>query len=154
MKKIMFVCTGNICRSAMADFLLKNKLKELCLEGKCKVLSAGTYAYDGDVSTYEAISVMNKEYGIDMSAHRATAIRNSEIEDMDLVLCMTNSHKHTLDMLYPHMENKIFLLKEYVGSQGEIADPYGYGFDVYRNCANEIDNCLDLLINKEFGGIK
>ena len=61
MKKIMFVCTGNICRSAMADFLLKNKLKELGLEGKCKVLSAGTYAYDGDVSTYEAISVMNKE---------------------------------------------------------------------------------------------
>ena len=154
MKKIMFVCTGNICRSAMADFLLKNKLEGLGLEGKCEVLSAGTYAYDGDFSTYEAITVMNDDYGIDMSSHRATAIRNSKIDEMDLVLCMTNSHKSTLDMLYPNMKNKIFLLKEYVGSHGEISDPYGFGIDVYSKCAKEIDNCLDLLINKEFGGIR
>lgn len=153
MKKIMFVCTGNICRSAMADYLLKNKLEENGLQDKCIVLSAGTYAYDGDISTYEAISVMNEEFGIDMSSHRATAVRNSKIADMDLVLCMTNSHKNTLNMIHPDMENKIFLLKEYIGENGEIDDPYGYGFDVYRECAKEIDRCLDLLINKEFGGI-
>ena len=153
MKKIMFVCTGNICRSAMADYLLKNKLEEHGLQDKCTVLSAGTYAYDGEVSTYEAISVMNEEYGIDMTSHRATAVRSSDIADMDLVLCMTNSHKSTLDMMHPEMKNKIYLLKEYVGGQGEISDPYGYGFDVYRECAKEIDKCIDLLITKEFGGV-
>ena len=153
MKKIMFVCTGNICRSAMADFLLKNKLEKLGLQGKCIVLSAGTYAYDGDHSTYDAIKVMENEYGIDMSSHRATAIRNSKIEEVDLVLCMTNSHKYTLDMLYPAMVNKIFLLKDYIGNKGEIADPYGLGYEIYKECAKEINECIDVLINKEFGGI-
>lgn len=153
MKKIMFVCTGNICRSAMADFLFKNKLEKLGLQGKCKVLSAGTYAFDGDFSTYDAIKVMENEYGIDMTSHRATAIRNSKIEEMDLVLCMTNSHKYTLEMLYPDMVNKFFLLKDYVGKPGEISDPYGYGYEVYKECAKEISDCIEMLINKEFGGV-
>lgn len=114
MKKVMFVCTGNICRSAMAEFLLKKKLDDLKLNN-ILVCSAGTYACEGETPTYEALNVMKNIYGIDMSTHIATPIRNSKIEEMDLVLCMTNSHKNTLTMMFPHISDRIFLLKEYVG---------------------------------------
>lgn len=154
MKNIMFVCTGNICRSAMAEFLFKEKIRELGLQDKVKICSAGTYAYDGDVPTYEGLNVMKNVYGIDMSQHKATPIRNADVQEMDLILCMTNSHKNTLDMMYPDVMNKTFLLKEYVNMGNEIDDPYGYGLDVYKSCAKEIDECLDLLIEKEFGGIR
>ena len=90
-------------------------------------------------------------YDIDISSHKATHIRDSEIQDMDLILCMTKSHKDTIDMMYPDIKNKVFLLKEYVNLGTEISDPYGYGFEVYKECAQEIDECLDLLIEKEFG---
>ena len=114
MKKIMFVCTGNICRSAMADFLFRKKLETLNLLDKVNVYSAGTYAYDGDMPTIDGINVMKNIYGIDMSKHRATSIRDAKVQDMDLILCMTRSHKDTLDMMYPDVKNRVFLLKEYV----------------------------------------
>ena len=79
--KVMFICTGNICRSAMAHWMLKKKAKE---ENKdIEVYSCGVYAENGDIPTHEGIEVM-KEYGIDISKHRATNIRNSNIKDIIL----------------------------------------------------------------------
>ena len=83
--KIMFICTGNICRSAMAEWLLKEKAKEAGRKD-IEVYSCGVYAEDGDVSTYEAKKVMQDEYGIDMSKHRATNIRNSKIKKSRVLL--------------------------------------------------------------------
>ena len=97
---------------------------------------------------------MKTFYGIDMSNHKATPVRNANVQDMDLILCMTYSHINTLVMMYPEAKNRVFLLKEYVSLGHEIDDPYGYGLDVYKSCAREIDECLDLLIEKEFGGIR
>lgn len=152
MKKIMFVCTGNICRSAMADFLFRKKLENFNLIKKVQVYSAGTYAYEGDMPTLDGINVMKNIYNIDMSKHRATPVRDSKIQEMDLILCMTYSHKNTINMMYPELKNRVFLLKEYVNIGQEIADPYGYGLEVYKQCAKEIDECLNLLIEKEFRG--
>lgn len=153
MIKIMFVCTGNICRSAMAEYLLKQKLIDKGMAQKVEVSSCGTYAETNESSTYEAITTMKKVYGIDMQMHRATRLRDSKIYEMDLILCMTNSHKNTLLMTCPDLDKKIFLLKEYVGLEGDVDDPYGYALDVYNKCAEEINNCLDLLVEKEFGGV-
>ena len=88
--KIMFICTGNICRSAMAHKMLEKKAKEQ--EKDIKVYSCGIWAQDGDIPTYEGIEVM-KEYGIDLKTHRATNIKSSNIEDMDVILCATFNHK-------------------------------------------------------------
>ena len=98
--KIMFICTGNICRSAMADWLLKQKIKDKNIKD-IEVYSCGVYAEDGDTPTWEAKRVMADEYSIDMSQHRATNIRNSNIEKMDLILCATRYHKRDVLELYP-----------------------------------------------------
>lgn len=148
--KIMFVCTGNICRSAMADWMLKDKLDKNNIDN-VEVFSSGIYAQDGDVPTYEAIETM-KEMGIDLKKHKATNTMNSEIDEMDLILGMTQAHKNELIYLYPHQEGKIFTLKEYVNYQKEghnninIKDPWGFDIETYRACAAEIEECLDLLI--------
>ena len=153
MINIMFVCTGNICRSAMAEKLLKKKLQDLGMSQKVEAYSCGTYAEADDTPTYEATTVMMKKYGIDMTSHRATPIRDSKIYDMDLILCMTNSHKNTLKLVCPDLVDRIFLLREYAGLDGEISDPYGGTIKVYEECINDIEKCLDLLIKKEFGGV-
>ena len=148
--KIMFICTGNICRSAMAEKLLKKKLKERKIEN-VEVYSSGVSAYDGEISTWEAKTVMMDEYGIDMSEHRATNIRNSKIKEMDLVLCATSRHKRDVLAMYPSLEGKVYTMKEYVEydrnfhDKIDIKDPWGYDIETYRSCVAEIDECLELL---------
>jgi len=149
---IMFICTGNICRSAMAHRLLEKKLKDEKRDD-IRVFSCGIYAETGDGSTNEAINIM-KNYDVDLTVHKATNIRNSSIRDMDLILCATNSHKLSVLNMYPELEGKVYTLKEYVGydkvyhKKIDLDDPWGYGEDVYRFCASEINECLDLLLKK------
>jgi len=147
--KIMFICTGNICRSAMAEAILKKKASDKDLN--IEVYSAGTYAENGDVPTSSAINVMEKR-GIDLKGHRATNLRNSKIAEMDLILCATNSHKMQTIMLYPNLKDKIYTVKEYVyGTNEDIPDPWGYGEEVYERCAKELEKDIDKLIEKYEG---
>ena len=108
--KIMFICTGNICRSAMAHVMLEDKVKKQNKD--IQVYSCGVYAQNGDISTDEAIETM-EEYGIDLKKHRATNIRSSKIEDMDIILCATTAHKNNVKNMYPKLSNKVFTMKEY-----------------------------------------
>lgn len=146
--KVMFICTGNICRSAMAHKMLEKKSKE---ENKdIEVYSCGVFAEDGDVPTYEGIDVM-REYGIDLSKHRATNIRNSNIKDMDVILCATNSHKNNVISMYPELKEKVYTMKEYAGYDKkdiDIKDPWGYGIATYRMCVAEIEDCINKYIEK------
>lgn len=92
-----------------------------------------------------------EEYGVDLKKHRATNIRKTNIEEMDLILCATTSHKNTVLYEYPNLKNKVFTMKEYVQASKEsenldIKDPWGYDIETYRLCAAEIDRCLDELI--------
>ncbi len=149
--KIMFICTGNICRSAMAEAMLKKMLKESKKEN-VEVYSCGLSAYNGDVPTQNAIDTMY-EYGIDLKNHRATNIGSSNIENMDLILCATLSHKMFAIRLYPELKEKIFTLREYVGIKDEVCgvdinDPWGYNLETYKQCAKEIEKCLNKLIEK------
>ena len=145
--KIMFICTGNICRSAMAHWLLE-KMKE---DKDMQVYSCGVYAQEDDEPTYNAIEVM-KEYEVDLKNHRATNIRNSEIRQMDLILCMTKSHKDIVIQMYPELKDKVYTLKQYTKyktKEGlDIKDPWGYDIVVYRFCATEIYECIKILLKK------
>ena len=105
----------------------------------------------GDESTYNAIEVM-KEYGVDLKKHRAKNIRSSNIEEMDLIICMTTSHKNAVIDMYPELKEKVYTFKEYTGYKLEespdIRDPWGYDLETYRFCAAEIYECTKRLLLK------
>lgn len=145
---VMFICTGNICRSAMAHHMFEKITKQYNKD--IKVFSCGTYAQNGDVPTDEAIEVMQK-YEVDLRPHRATNIENSNIYDMDLILCATMDHKKMVNQMYPELKDKVYTMKEYAKYPKfnlNISDPWGYGIDVYKNCAKEIKECLDKIIKR------
>lgn len=151
MVDIMFVCTGNICRSAMAEYLLNDKIVKRGYIEKIRVCSAGVSAYTGDIPTDEAISVMKDEYNLDLATHRATNIEDSNVTHMDLIFAMTVRHKFFLISMYPQLKDKIFTLREYVGATENdmnIDDPYGYGKNVYSDCAKQINDCIDEVLVK------
>lgn len=148
MKKIMFICTGNICRSAMADGLMKKLAKDNNKE--IEVYSCGIFAEDGDMPTFNAIEAI-KEYDVDLKSHKATNIRNSNINDMDIILCATVSHKNSVINMYPNLKDKIFTIKEYANydkNDLDIPDPWGYDIETYRFCASTISKCLNKIIDK------
>lgn len=146
--KIMFICTGNICRSAMAEGMMKKLIKENNIDAE--VYSCGIYAETGNGPTYNAQEAAS-EYGADISNHRATNIRDSKIEEMDIILCATISHKQSVLYLHPELEGKVFTMKEYAkldknGQDMDIKDPWGYDEFVYRKCASEIEECLEKIV--------
>lgn len=148
--KIMFICTGNICRSAMAEGIMKKMIKETNLD--VQVYSCGIYAQTGDGATYNAQEAV-KEYDVDIKDHKATNIRESNIENMDLILCATNAHKINVEYLYPNLKGKIYTMKEYAkldnnGQDMDIKDPWGYDMNVYQNCAKEIEECNEKIIER------
>jgi len=149
--KIMFICTGNICRSAMAHALMEKKIQDNQLED-IQIYSAGIFAETGDKATYSAIEVM-EEYGVDLTKHKATHISQANVEQMDLVLCATTSHKYSVLQMYGNLKGKVYTMKQYANINKDeqdldIKDPWGYDIEIYRFCAAEIDRCLEELIQK------
>ena len=149
MRGIMFVCTGNICRSAMAHHYCQKRVYDLKRENEIVVSSCGTSALNGDKSTQAAITVM-KKYDVDLTNHRATSMFDIDLENYDLILCMTEQHKYNLLAFFPKLKDKVFTLKEYVLGNDidnvDIDDPWGYGIEIYDACAKEIVYCVDKLL--------
>lgn len=150
MKKIMFVCTGNICRSPMCQYYLQKLVDEAGCQNEFLISSCGTYANTGESSTINAIEAM-KEYNVDLNKHRAKNVEDIDIENYDLVLCLTLSHKMSVLGLYPKLRGKVFTLKEFVYPDDmykNIDDPWGLSLNVYNECANEIVNALNILFER------
>ena len=147
----MFVCTGNICRSAMAGAYMKYKLKKLNLEDNVLVETSGIEAIDGDVATDFAKKAI-AEYGADLSKHKARNISEFSLTEYDVIIVMTQEHMRVLNDIMPNISEKIRLLKSYMRNNKEgylnIDDPWGLSLEVYKNCAKEIVQCVDDLITE------
>jgi ribose 5-phosphate isomerase B len=135
---ILFVCTGNTCRSSMAETIAKNKLDQLALNGvRVEIISAGTHACKGMPASRQAIQVM-KERGLDLSHHQARQVTPELIEKADFIFTMTKGQKQFVLSLCPNAVDKIAVL--------DIADPFGGSLDIYRYCAYELEKALDTRI--------
>jgi len=143
---ILFVCTGNTCRSPMAEGFLKKIWPED--KNKVKISSAGTFTLVGLRPTELAIKVM-RDRGIDISSYRSTPLSRNLVEKADLILVMSNLHKKMISEISSVKEGKIFLLKEFAsGRKEEIPDPIGESLKTYQECAREIEREIEALIKK------
>lgn len=139
---ILLVCTGNMCRSPMAEVLLKNRLQREGKDSLYRVSSAGTWTTEGRAASSLAIEAM-EELGLDLSAHRTHLLTLEDVHEASLILVMAQDHKEALLAEFPEAGYKTHLLSELAGRRYDIFDPYGSdSLDLYRQCAKEIDSLL------------
>ena len=144
---ILFVCTANICRSPMAEGLLKKIVSERADADEWHIESAGAWAYEGNPAAVLSSVVMEKK-GIDISAHRSKPTSLELLKNFDLVLTMEDEHKKFLTYKYGEYADKIYRLSEMVGDMFDIPDPIGGGLADYEQIAYLLENILTAGVDK------
>lgn len=150
MKRILFVCTGNICRSPLAEALLKRALHERAVE-EVSVESAGTGAWDGAPAS-EGAYLVALERGLDLSGHRARLLTREIVEDAAMILTMARHHRARVHELGG--EGRVHVLGEYVGKTGEeaeVGDPFGGDLEVYRDTCAELEALIATVADRLAG---
>lgn len=141
MPHIVFICTANICRSPVAEGLLRQRLQESGLDN-WTVSSAGTWAQIRRGAASTSISLM-AERGIDISEHQAREVTAALLEAADLILCMESGHAEALRVEFPEAAERIFLLSEMSGGIQGISDPYGGPVTGYVKMIDEVGYLID-----------
>lgn len=125
--RILIVCVGNVCRSPMAEFLLRDQLGARDV----RVASAGFGALVGHPADGHARDLL-RERGIDASTHRARQLEPVMLRDADLVLAMERKHLHAAARLAPEASGKVFLLSRWMGAD-DVPDPYMQSRQVFEH---------------------
>jgi len=155
-RKLLFVCTGNICRSPMAKVILEQLLAE---RGITDVIvdSAGVSACTGYPATENAVTVIRERYGTDLlKDHIAKSTDSTDLADFDLILTMEDGHKRLIP------SSNVFTLAETAGRKGDVYDPIGGDEDTYRAARDQIEDLirrgfesiLEMVVEERKGGLR
>jgi len=139
-RNILFVCTGNTCRSPMAEALMRKMAEE---RGKdLRLLSAGLGAAEGLTASGYAVEVMENR-GISLKKHQSRPVDDILLAEADFIFTMTRQQKEYLLYSRPDLVDKVIALAEYGGE--DIADPFGNDLESYEICAKQLEKCLDFI---------
>ncbi|MGE5390463.1 MAG: low molecular weight protein arginine phosphatase [Deltaproteobacteria bacterium] len=144
MTRILLVCTGNTCRSPMAEALFLKLLQDNAdeLQKEIEICSAGLYTLNDLPASPEAIMIMERE-GLDITRHRSKVLDVSMIYHADLILTMGSSHRDEIRERFPETGSRVYTLGEYAGFEGlDINDPIGGGIEAYQKCASQLKEIL------------
>ncbi len=137
MKTILFVCTGNICRSPMAEGLFRHATDP----DQYRVISAGVAAMNGQVPSENAVQALN-EVGIDISHQRSSSLTNEMVDEADYIFGMTHGHVEDIRAFFPNAAEKTYLLRGLEAklhpAERTVSDPIGGNIEIYRECRDEI----------------
>lgn len=146
MKEILFVCTGNTCRSPMAQVLLQAYMKADGVSD-LHAVSAGLAALEhAPASAYAQAAV--QEIGLSLAQHQARQLSLPMLLSADLILTMGPTHKMAVLDAYPALSGKIWTLSEYAGKTGDVTDPYGGDLQIYRKCLTALQYYIDSVWEK------
>lgn len=144
---VVLVCTGNTCRSPMAEALLKKRLADRlkCSIGELEdrgvvVMSAGISASPGCRSAAEAVQTM-QERGLDLTQHESQPLSERLARFADVIITMTRGHREAILEAWPETEPRVHLISR---GRGDVSDPIGGPLDLYRRCAEQLDSYLQV----------
>ena len=145
-KKLLFVCTGNTCRSPLAKVFSEAALAQAEIS-QWTVDSAGLFAFSGQSASGEALATA-REFGLDLSLHQSKPVSEKLLAEADLVLVMTGHHKQALLSGMPQFVDKVYTLTAFVEESGDVADPFGGGPAEYQQAAQELTRLITRLVEK------
>lgn len=142
--KILFICTGNLCRSPLAEGYLKKLLKEKNLSG-VEISSAGLWAIEGNTVEDAAYQVA-AENGFDLSNHRSRLLKPEDIKEASIILVMEYLQMREILITYPEAKEKVRLLRSFAPDgtiKSDIDDPYGLELESYREFFKQITESIE-----------
>ena len=141
MPYILIVCTANVCRSPVAEALLRDRLRKTGRE-EWEVGSAGTWAYPGQHAADFSVQLMGEE-GLHIENHSSRIVSKKLLASTDLVLCMEIGHAEALRAEFPDDRHKIYLLSDMSDKHYSVKDPYGGPLEAYQSMVTEVATLID-----------
>jgi len=145
---IVTVCTANICRSPMAEALLRHALKAQPEPLKSmRLVSAGVAARSGDRVSENSVTAL-KKVGLDIKAHASQPLTKQLLDEAVAIFCMTESHRAMIQLTFDPVPRHVYLLREFMprAAGKEIGDPYGGPLNEYESCRDEMVEAIPSLV--------